>query len=149
MFSNLFFFFFLQPHWQHMEIPGVGVELDLQLPAYSTACSNAKSSPSGPGQGSNLHPHRDNNGSLTLWATMGTPLISSWFHSWPIVFLAACCLVSLCLFFTHFICCGWFLVSYCCSQKKYPHFLSPFMSLPPSLCSSVLSFSSPFYIFNC
>ena len=28
---GFFFFFFLQPHLQHMEIPGLGVELRLQL----------------------------------------------------------------------------------------------------------------------
>ena len=32
-----FFFFFLGPHLQHMEIPGLGIELELQLPAYTTA----------------------------------------------------------------------------------------------------------------
>ena len=35
----LFFclFVFLQPHPRHMEVPGLGVESDLQLPAYATA----------------------------------------------------------------------------------------------------------------
>ena len=31
------FFFFLWPHLQHMEVPGPGVESELQLPAYTTA----------------------------------------------------------------------------------------------------------------
>ena len=31
-----FFFAFLGPHPQHMEVPGLGVELELQLPAYTT-----------------------------------------------------------------------------------------------------------------
>ena len=31
-----FFFFFLGPHLQHMDIPGLGVELELHLQAYST-----------------------------------------------------------------------------------------------------------------
>ena len=35
--NQLFFFFFLGPHLQHMEIPRLGVELELQLPAYNTA----------------------------------------------------------------------------------------------------------------
>ena len=49
------FFFFSQPHLWHMEVPGLGVKLELQLPAYAmatampvsvnfiTACSNAGS----------------------------------------------------------------------------------------------------------
>ena len=32
-----FFFFFLQPHLQHMDVPRLGVELELQLQAYATA----------------------------------------------------------------------------------------------------------------
>ena len=32
-----FFFFFLGPHPLHMEVPRLGVELELQLPAYVTA----------------------------------------------------------------------------------------------------------------
>ena len=35
--SFLFFFFFLWLHPQHMEIPRLGVELELQLLAYTTA----------------------------------------------------------------------------------------------------------------
>ena len=31
------FFFFLRPHLQHMEVPRLGVESELQLPAYITA----------------------------------------------------------------------------------------------------------------
>ena len=42
---NLFFFFcFLGLHLWHMEVPRLGVELELQLPAYSTA--TAKPDPS-------------------------------------------------------------------------------------------------------
>ena len=33
----LFFFCFLEPHLQHMEVPRLGVEWELQLPAYTTA----------------------------------------------------------------------------------------------------------------
>ena len=36
------FFFSLGPHLRHIDIPGLGVESDLQLPAYNTACSNAR-----------------------------------------------------------------------------------------------------------
>ena len=32
----LFFFVFLELHLQHMEVPSLGVELELQLPAYTT-----------------------------------------------------------------------------------------------------------------
>ena len=32
------------------------------------------------GQGSNPYPHRDNTGSLTHWATTGTPMHISWWH---------------------------------------------------------------------
>ena len=32
-----FFFFFLGPYLQHMEVPRLGIELELQLPAYTTA----------------------------------------------------------------------------------------------------------------
>ena len=31
------FFVFLGPYPRHMEVPSLGVELDLQLPAYTTA----------------------------------------------------------------------------------------------------------------
>ena len=30
-------FFFLEPHPRHMEVPRLGVKLELQLPAYTTA----------------------------------------------------------------------------------------------------------------
>ena len=36
-FLFLFFFCFLGPHLQHMEVPRLGVESELQLPAYTTA----------------------------------------------------------------------------------------------------------------
>ena len=36
--AEIFFFFcFLGPHLQHVEVPRLGVELELQLPAYTTA----------------------------------------------------------------------------------------------------------------
>ena len=31
------FSFFLWPHLQHIEVPGLGVEVELHLPAYTTA----------------------------------------------------------------------------------------------------------------
>ena len=33
----IYFSFFLRPHLQHMEVPGLGVEVELHLPAYTTA----------------------------------------------------------------------------------------------------------------
>ena len=33
----LFLFFFLQQHLRHVEVPGLGVQAELQLPAYTTA----------------------------------------------------------------------------------------------------------------
>ena len=35
--GNVFFFFFVRPNLQHMEIPRLGVELELQWLAYTTA----------------------------------------------------------------------------------------------------------------
>ena len=37
------FLVFLGPHPQHMEVPRLGVKSELQLPAYTTAHSNARS----------------------------------------------------------------------------------------------------------
>ena len=34
---RVFFFFFLRLHLQHLEVPRLGAESELQLPAYSTA----------------------------------------------------------------------------------------------------------------
>ena len=46
----LFFFFnlkkFLWPHPWHMEVPMLGVEWELQLPAYATATATATPDPS-------------------------------------------------------------------------------------------------------
>ena len=37
------FLSFLGPHLWHMEVPRLGVELEVQLLAYTTACGNARS----------------------------------------------------------------------------------------------------------
>ena len=37
MFATCLFFFFLVPQLRHMEVPRLGVVLELQLPAYTTA----------------------------------------------------------------------------------------------------------------
>ena len=39
------FFFFLRLYLQHMEVPGLGVELERQLPAYATATAMLDLSP--------------------------------------------------------------------------------------------------------
>ena len=44
-FSFLFFFVFLGPHLRHMEVSRLGVELELQLPAYTTARATGDPSP--------------------------------------------------------------------------------------------------------
>ena len=49
------------------------------------------------------------------WGICWFPL---WFHCWPVVCSVACCLVSMCSFFSRFSYCGWFLVSHCCDQKR-------------------------------
>ena len=33
--------FFLRPHLRHMEVPRLGVKLELELPAYATAAATA------------------------------------------------------------------------------------------------------------
>ena len=70
----LFYFLFLGPHLQHIEVPRLGVKSELQLPAYTTQPQHPGSEPSlrhtpqftgmldpqptEQGQGSNLHPQR-------------------------------------------------------------------------------------------
>ena len=55
-----FFFFspvFLGPHPWHIEVPRLGVELELQPLAYTTAVVMLDPSPTEQGQGLNLRPH--------------------------------------------------------------------------------------------
>ena len=72
---HIFFFFcFLGPHLWHMEVPRLGVELELQLPAYTIAAAmqdpnhicnlyipqltvTLDPQPTEQGQGSNPHPY--------------------------------------------------------------------------------------------
>ena len=35
--TKIYFFFFLGPQWQHMEVPRLGVQSELQRPAYARA----------------------------------------------------------------------------------------------------------------
>ena len=58
IFMYLFIYLFLGPCLRHMEVPSLEVELKLQVPAYTTAHSNA--------------------GSLAHWARPGIRLESSW-----------------------------------------------------------------------
>ena len=84
---NYFFSFFVRPHLWHMEIPWLGVKLELQLQpkaqlqqhhiqaaslTYDTACGNARSLT----QGSKLHPLGYYIWFLTHWAKTGTPKLS-------------------------------------------------------------------------
>ena len=41
---DFFFFVFLQPHLLHMEVPGLGVESELQLLAYTIAMATTNPS---------------------------------------------------------------------------------------------------------
>ena len=69
-----FFFFFLGPHLQHMEVPGLGVILELELPAYGTALAMTD-----PSRICDLHTTAHSNaGSLTHWTGPGIELASSW-----------------------------------------------------------------------
>ena len=43
-FFFFFFFFFLEQRLSYMDVPGLGVELELQLPAYTTAIATPDSS---------------------------------------------------------------------------------------------------------
>ena len=86
--ENILFFFFLGPHLCHMEFPWLGVESELQLPAYTTAtatwdpshvCDLHQSSWHG-NAGSLLSKARDQTHVLMdasrvhyHWAAMGTP----------------------------------------------------------------------------
>ena len=58
VFVFLFFFFFLGPHLRHMEVPRLEVQLELQLPAYTTATATQD-----PSHVCNLHHSHSNSGS--------------------------------------------------------------------------------------
>ena len=79
-----FYFFFLGPHLQHMEVPGLGVKLELQLPAYTTATAAAPATYTEAFNNAGslahltearvqirvlMHPHGHHVGFLTHWAT--------------------------------------------------------------------------------
>ena len=53
--GTLFFFpLFLGPHPQHMEVPGLEVKSELQLPAYTTATTTQDPDPPERGQGTHI-----------------------------------------------------------------------------------------------
>lgn len=72
IFSFLFFPFlfisFLQSYLWHMEVPRLGIKSELQLPAYTTACSNTRF--------------------LTNWARLGIKSASSWRPYWVLSLLS-------------------------------------------------------------
>ena len=66
-----FFFVFLRPHPWHREVPRLGVQLELQLPAYTTATATGD-----PSHICNLH--NGNARCLTHWTRPGMEPTSSW-----------------------------------------------------------------------
>ena len=70
-FTFFFFFGFGGPHLQHMEIPRLGGESELQEPAYTTAIARQE-----PSHICDLH--LSNTGSLTHWSMSGIKPASSW-----------------------------------------------------------------------
>ena len=70
LFIFYIFFCFLQPHLWHMEVPRLGVESELQLPAYATATRSELCLTYTTAHG--------NTGSLTHWVRPGIRPASSW-----------------------------------------------------------------------
>ena len=68
-----FFFFFLGPHLQHMEVPRLGTELELQLLTYPQPQQCWIRSVS-----STYTTAHSNAGSLTHWARPGIKYVSPW-----------------------------------------------------------------------
>ena len=69
----LFIFVFLELHPWHMEVPRLGAESELQLPAYVTAAAMQDSSCI-----CNLLHSSGNTTSLTHWTRPGVEAVSSW-----------------------------------------------------------------------
>ena len=67
------YFFFLWPYLCHMEVPGLGVKLELHLQPALQLVAVRDSYPTERGQWSYLYPHKDNVGFLANWAIRGTP----------------------------------------------------------------------------
>ena len=71
--SSLSLFFFLGPHLQHMEVPGLGIKLELQLLAFTTTTATPD-----PSHVCDLHHSSQRAGSLTHWARPGIKPATSW-----------------------------------------------------------------------
>ena len=71
-FFFFFLFFFLVPQLRHMEVPRLGVKLELQLPAYTTATATQDLRPI-------YTTAQGNTRSLTHWARPGIKPATSWF----------------------------------------------------------------------
>ena len=68
-----FFFFFLGLHTRHIEVPRLGIKLELQLLGYATAIAMQD-----PSRDWDLHQAHSKIGSLTRWARPGMESASSW-----------------------------------------------------------------------
>ena len=72
-FFSFLFFFFPGPHLQHMGVPRLRIESELQLLTYVAACGSARSLT--PWSRPGFEPTSSRT-SLTRWATMGTPIVT-------------------------------------------------------------------------
>ena len=72
-------FVFLGSHPQHMEIPRLGVQSELQVLAYTTVTAMPDPQPTERGWGSNLQPHGSQLGMLPLGHD-GNPQVSAFNH---------------------------------------------------------------------
>ena len=78
-FLFFFFFIFLGPHLWYMEVPRLGVESELQLPAYTTAKAKATATATpDPSHICDLYHSYSNVGSLTQRARLGIKPTASW-----------------------------------------------------------------------
>ena len=73
LFLSSLFFFFPGPHLQHMGVPRLRIESELQLLTYVAACGSARSLT--PWSRPGFEPTSSRT-SLTRWATMGTPIVT-------------------------------------------------------------------------
>ena len=73
-FVCLFFCLFLGPHPRYMEVPRLGIKLELHLPAYATATATQD-----PSHVCDLHHSSRQCGSLTHWVSRRIEPAISWF----------------------------------------------------------------------